>query len=204
MPRAHRPPCPVGPTDGLYRAAGACPPRRARVSGPAPRHATGDRPKTTRRSRRPGQQRARRAVPVAFLGRPRTPAAIPTGAGRTPAQHRPHTTWRRRAGTVCRELRAVGPPACGDPLRGSAGAVPDHSPTPWGTPREWSGTAPANGGAGRRDNGSGHYVPVKAPLRGAGTWWSRQDAAGPGTAAEQAEQMAQARWHDGGTAPDGA
>ena len=26
----------------------------------------------------------------------------------------------------------VVPPACGDPLRGSASAVPDHSPTPRG------------------------------------------------------------------------
>src|SRR5216683_8198927 len=49
-------------------------------------------------------------------------------------------------------------PACGDPLRGSASAVPDHSPTPRGTPREWSGTAPASrrAGAGKP---SGHPSP---------------------------------------------
>jgi len=42
---------------------------------------------------------------------------------------RPHPHRTRRAATVCPQMMPVASSACEDPLRGSASAVPDLTPT---------------------------------------------------------------------------
>jgi len=126
----------------------------------------------------------------------------------------------RCAGIVRPAGAPVVPPACEDPLRGSACAVPT-SPSPQGDPRARSGTTPAGRCKSRQagQRGDGHYVPVAgtpsgnpAPkpqgspevsppslpfpahprprCAGHDPRWHRQDASACGTTTVQAETRA--------------
>src|SRR5690242_2776804 len=88
------------------------------------------RPYTDRWPRRPygnvgARPDARTQFPLSYLSRSETNT-------RTPPIQLPHTAPTARAATVWSSAAPVVSPACEDPLRGSASAVPDLTLTPRG------------------------------------------------------------------------